>query len=79
VADDFSRGSIQNFKDLNIQPSDISGSTVYPVIDLKHFSNTLKITQGADTVFHLAARVGSINYLHGTDHNELGPIIQSGD
>jgi nucleoside-diphosphate-sugar epimerase len=77
VADDFSRGSIQNFKDLNIQPSDISGSTVYPVIDLKHFSNTLKITQGADTVFHLAARVGSINYLHGTDHNELEALLSN--
>jgi GDP-D-mannose 3', 5'-epimerase len=77
IADDFSRGSIQNLQDLNISPFDISGSTVYPIIDLKEYYNALKITEGADTVFHLAARVGSINYLHGTDHNELEALLSN--
>lgn len=71
IADDFSRGSIQNLLDLGIQTSDIGLGTVDRVIDLTDFQQALKVTQGAETVFHLAARIGSIDYLHGSDTNEL--------
>jgi GDP-D-mannose 3', 5'-epimerase len=77
VADDFSRGSLRNLQDLDIRPADICRSDIYPVIDLKDFSNALKITKGADTVFHLAARVGSLNFLHGSDHSELEALLSN--
>jgi GDP-D-mannose 3', 5'-epimerase len=77
LADDFSRGNIRNLSDLDIHPQDVCGSAVFPVIDLKDFSNALKITRNADTVFHLAARVGSINYLHGADQDELEALLSN--
>ena len=71
IADDFSRGSIQNLLDLGIPASDIGLGTVDRVIDLTDFQQALKVIQGAEAVFHLAARIGSIDYLHGSDTNEL--------
>lgn len=64
LADDFSRGSILNLSDLNIQIPCAN-------VDLRDYSQVLKLTEGVDTVFHLAARVGSIKYLHGSDIDEL--------
>jgi len=64
IADDFSRGDKRNLSDLGIQID-------CPIIDLKDFTQALKITQGAETVFHLAARIGSIDYLHGSSLSEL--------
>ena len=64
IADDFSRGNRLNLLDLGIQ-------TECQNIDLRDFSNALKVTKGAETVFHLAARVGSLDWLHGSVSNEL--------
>ena len=71
IADDFSRGSLQNLLDLNIQPSDIGLKVSDSAIDLRDYAQARGIIQGAETVFHLAARIGSIDYLHGSDTNEL--------
>lgn len=64
ITDDFSRGNTQNLSDLGIQNS-------CEDIDLREYDRVLKIVDGVDTVFHLAARVGSVEYLHGSDVAEL--------
>jgi GDP-D-mannose 3',5'-epimerase len=64
LTDDFSRGSIANLSDLSIQIPCAN-------IDLRDYSQVLKLMKGVDTVFHLAARVGSVKYLHGSDIDEL--------
>jgi len=64
IADDFSRGNRLNLLDLGIQ-------TECRNIDLRDFPKALKVTRGAETVFHLASRVGSLDWLHGSAANEL--------
>ena len=64
IADDFSRGRRLNLSDLGIQVD-------CPVVDLRDFAQALEVAQDAGTVFHLAARIGSIDYLHGSNCNEL--------
>jgi len=64
VADDFSRGNMLNLKDLGV---DIDCEK----IDLRDYNEALKVMVGVDSVFHLAARVGSVAYLHGDDLAEL--------
>jgi nucleoside-diphosphate-sugar epimerase len=71
IADDFSRGSLQNLLDLGIQPSSLGNSGADVTIDLRDYAQALKIIQGAETVFHLAARIGSIDYLHGDNLSEV--------
>ncbi len=67
IADDFSRGSRINLSDLDIQVD-------CREVDLKDYSQALKATKGADTVFHLASRVGSLDTLHGNEMVELGTL-----
>ena len=64
ITDDFSRGNKLNLLDLGIQID-------CQKIDLRDFAQTLKVTQGAEVVFHLAARVGSVEALHGSEMSEL--------
>lgn len=64
IVDDFSRGNSLNLSDLGIKAD-------CQEVDLRDFAQTLKVIQGAETVFHLAARVGSINWLHGSEMAEL--------
>lgn len=64
IADDFSRGSKLNLLDLGIRID-------CQETDLRDFARALKVIQGAEVVFHLAARVGSLDYLHGSSLNEL--------
>ena len=64
IIDDFSRGTALNLQDLGI-------NTEIRRIDLRESKLALKSIKGVETVFHLAARVGSINYLHGSKWNEL--------
>lgn len=71
IADDFSRGSLQNLLDLGIQPSHIGLNTLDPVVDLRDSTQVLKVIKGAAVVFHLAARIGSIDYLHGSNLSEF--------
>jgi nucleoside-diphosphate-sugar epimerase len=67
VIDDFSSGSIQNLKDLGVDQRCTVG-------DLKDYEFTRESLRGADTVFHLAAEVGSVAYLHGSDARELAAL-----
>jgi GDP-D-mannose 3', 5'-epimerase len=71
IADDFSRGSELNLTDLAIKPGDIGTKSGFKKIDLKDYKQAKAITAGADSVFHMAARIGSINFLHGSNFNEL--------
>ena len=67
VASDFSRLGFDNLQNLGIRKQDIEIRDA----DLTHYSQTLKAVEGVETVFHLAARVGSLQYLHGTETAEL--------
>ena len=64
VADDFSRGKAQNLLDLGVRLDPCP-------VDLRDYQQVLQALEGAETVFHLAARVGSIEFLHGSDMAEL--------
>ena len=64
IGDDFSRGNRLNLSDLGIQAE-------CQEVDLRDFTQALELTQGAETVFHLAARVGSLDWLHGSEMAEL--------
>ena len=64
VIDDFSRGNELNLQDLAINAE-------IRRVDLRDYRLALNSIKGMETVFHLAARVGSINYLHGSKWNEL--------
>ena len=64
IIDDFSRGTELNLQDLGI-------NCEIRRVDLKSSKLALKSIKGAEVVFHLAARVGGINYLHGNKQNEL--------
>jgi GDP-D-mannose 3', 5'-epimerase len=70
IADDFSRGNPLNLTDLGVKID-------CKKIDLRNYENTLEVIGGADTVFHLAARVGSVEYLHGTQHSELEALQEN--
>ena len=64
VADDFSRGSRLNLLDLGVRLE-------CERVDLRDFRQALGVIDGADVVYHLAARVGSVEYLHGDEMAEL--------
>jgi GDP-D-mannose 3',5'-epimerase len=63
--DNVSRGKSRNLEGL---PVDI----VYA--DLRQYDQALKALDGADIVYHLAARVGSIDFLHGSSKAELDAL-----
>ena len=65
AVDNLSRGSIENLKDLNIPISLLIKA------DLRDYRQALDAVKGASTVYHLAARVGSVEYLHGSEYAEL--------
>jgi nucleoside-diphosphate-sugar epimerase len=69
VIDDLSRGSRANLLDLGVGlPDDVQ----IEVFDLRNDGKELYgIMDGACTVFHLAARIGSVDYLHGSNLAEL--------
>jgi GDP-D-mannose 3',5'-epimerase len=60
--DNVSRGKSRNLEGLPVE-------VVYA--DLRHYDQALKVVEGADIVYHLAARVGSIDFLHGSSKAEL--------
>jgi GDP-D-mannose 3', 5'-epimerase len=70
IADDFSRGNILNLTDLGV---DIDCEK----IDLRNYDKALEAIDGADSVFHLAARVGGVEYLHGTQLAELEALQEN--
>lgn len=64
VADDFSRGGVRHLVDLGVQMDP-------EPVDLRDYPKVLALLEGVETVFHLAARVGSVEFLHGSDIAEL--------
>ena len=67
IIDDFSSGSIQNLKDVGVSQKVVKG-------DLKSYDFARTSIHGAETVFHFAAEVGSVDYLHGTKGRELAAM-----
>jgi nucleoside-diphosphate-sugar epimerase len=68
ITDNFSRGGQQNLNDLGIKNKCLA-------VDLRYFDQALKLTKDVDTVFHLAAKVGSVDFLHGSYAKELDAML----
>jgi len=64
IVDDFSTGSEQNLRDLKVDTEIVRGNLVDHDFALDALKNT-------DTVYHFAAEVGSVQYLHGSVEREL--------
>ena len=67
VVDDLSSGSVENMRGLGVDIDCIVG-------DLKNYEFAKESLRGAQAVFHLAAEVGSVAYLHGSDARELAAL-----
>jgi GDP-D-mannose 3',5'-epimerase len=67
VIDDFSSGSIQNLTDLGIRQKCSVG-------DLRDYQFAKESLRRTETVFHFAAEVGSVSYLHGSKARELAAL-----
>ena len=70
VLDDFSRGSMKTLSYLGV---DVECRKV----DLRTCEDTEREIEEAETMFHLAARVGSLEYLHWTENAELNALISN--
>jgi UDP-glucose 4-epimerase len=64
VVDDLSRGKSKNLVGVGAQVE-------LRCVDLRDYRQVLEVLEGVETVFHLAARVGSVELLHGSDKAEL--------
>jgi len=73
VIDDFSSGSIENLNSLGIKKSKIE----IRKIDLTNFKETKKALRGGNIIFHLAARVGGLTYLHSAEDAELLALTEN--
>jgi nucleoside-diphosphate-sugar epimerase len=67
IVDDFSSGSAENLKDSGVDQECIVG-------DLKDYKVARESIRGAEVVFHFAAEVGSVAYLHGSEEKELAAL-----
>ena len=67
VVDDLSSGSLDNLLNLGLKHSDFE----FKKLDLIDYHKTLSALKECDTVFHLAARIGGIKFLHGSELTEL--------
>jgi GDP-D-mannose 3',5'-epimerase len=67
IIDDLSSGSVRNLKDLGIKEKVQRG-------DLKDYQFARESLRGVDEVFHFAAEVGSVAYLHGSQARELATL-----
>jgi GDP-D-mannose 3', 5'-epimerase len=67
IVDDFSSGSLRNLADLGVRRKCVVG-------DLRDYGFARRSLRGADTVFHFAAEVGSVSYLHGSNARELAAM-----
>jgi len=70
VVSDFLELGTENLLGLGVQPSHLE----LRKSDLTDYSQAVRVTEGVETVFHLAARVGSLEYLHGTQMAELATL-----
>ena len=60
IIDDFSSGFIENLRDLQIKQDCVVG-------DLKDYEFARKSLRGVESLFHFAADIGNVVYLHGTN------------
>ncbi|MEM3684045.1 MAG: NAD-dependent epimerase/dehydratase family protein [Conexivisphaerales archaeon] len=67
IIDNLSSGSIQNLNDLGIEQDCMIG-------DLRDYNFAKEALKGADIVYHFAAEVGSVEYLHGSIAKELAAL-----
>jgi nucleoside-diphosphate-sugar epimerase len=67
MVDDLSSGSLQNLSDLGVKQRCAVG-------DLRSYRFARDSLRGVDTVFHFAAEVGSVSYLHGSNARELATL-----
>jgi nucleoside-diphosphate-sugar epimerase len=67
IIDNFSSGFRENLSDLGTNQECVVG-------DLRDYEFAKKAIAGADTVFHFAAEVGSVQYLHGSAARELAAL-----
>jgi len=73
VIDDLSSGSLENLFDLDLKPADFE----FKKLDLTDYHQTLEALKGGDVVFHLAARIGGIKFLHGSESAEFLAIQEN--
>jgi len=64
IVDNYSSGSEQNLSDLDVKGQVVIG-------DLREYSFARDSLKGVDAVYHFAAEVGSVQYLHGSAEGEL--------
>ena len=64
IIDDFSTGSELNLRDLGVHPQILRG-------DLKDHKFARDALKSVEVVYHFAAEVGSVQYLHGSEAREL--------
>jgi len=69
VIDDFSRGKKENLFDLGLDRELVK--KIVREYDLKNLYSSVSAFKDVDTIFHLAARMGGIETLHGSEENEL--------
>jgi nucleoside-diphosphate-sugar epimerase len=67
VIGDFSSGNRQNLSDLGADPKIVIG-------DLKDLSFARKSLKGMDKVYHFAADIGNVAYLHGSESREQSAL-----
>jgi len=67
IIDDFSSGTVENLKDVGVKQKCVRG-------DLRDYRLAKKSLEGVDEVFHFAAEVGSVKYLHGSKERELATL-----
>lgn len=67
IPDDLSAGSLQNLKDMGFRGKCTVG-------DLKDYDFASRSLRGAEAVFHFAAEVGSVAYLHGSNARETAAL-----
>ncbi len=70
VASDLSRLGIDNLSGLGIKSDDVELREA----DLSDYQQALRAVKGADSVFHLAARIGNLQYLHGSQMAEYSAL-----
>ena len=67
IIDNFSSGSIENLNDLGVRQNCMVG-------DLSNYNFARESLANVDTVYHFAAEVGSVQYLHGSNDRELNAL-----
>ncbi len=70
LVDNFERGKQENLDNLGVKTKCQHG-------DLRSYETANKVTKGIDLVYHLAARIGGMQFLHGTEQKELDALHEN--